>query len=143
MRYREVMRMPLWLLAIIYFFMLSIVISLWAALGDLPALASLTVLTVALIWIYFSTALKIEINDSEIRIGRAHIQLKYIGECIDLSKEAMGLARTRDADPHAYLAIRFWVSKGVLIKVSDSRDSTPYWLVSSKKGSKLIQAIKS
>jgi hypothetical protein len=142
MRYREVMRMPLWLLAIIYFFMLSIVISLWAALGDLPALASLAVLTFALIWIYFSTALTIEIDDSELRVGKAHIPLHYIGECIDLNKNAIGRARTRDADPNAFLAIRFWVSTGVLVKVSDSRDATPYWLVSSKKGAKLIQALQ-
>lgn len=142
MRFREVMRMPLWLLAIIYFFLLSVVISVWAALGDFPALISLIALTMGLIWGYFSTALKIEINELELRIGKAHIDLHYIGECVDLNKQAIGLARTRDADPRAFLAIRFWVSKGVLLKVNDSRDNTPYWLVSSKKGSQLIEALK-
>lgn len=142
MRYREVLRMPLWLLAIIYFFMLSLVISLWAALGDFPALISLIVVTIALMWIFHTTALRIEIDDAELRIGKAHIALEYIGESMDLNEKAIGQARTRDADPNAFLAIRFWVSTGVLFRVKDPRDKTPYWLVSSKKGQKLIEALK-
>lgn len=142
MRYREVLRMPLWLLAIIYFFMLSLVISLWAALGDFPALISLIVVTIALMCIFHTTALRIEIDDAELRIGKAHIALEYIGESMDLNEKAIGQARTRDADPNAYLAIRFWVSTGVLLRVKDPRDKTPYWLVSSKKGQKLIEALK-
>jgi len=142
MRYREVMRTPLWLLAIIYFFLLSIVISIWAALGDLPAQITLIGLTAALVWIYFATALSIEVDECELRVGKAHISLDYIGDCIDLDNEAIRRARTQDADPNAFLAIRFWAAKGVLIKIKDSRDTTPYWLVSSKKGSQLIEALK-
>jgi hypothetical protein len=51
--------------------------------------------------------------------------------------------RTRDADPQAFLAIRFWASQGVQIMIDDERDVTPYWLVTSKKGMELIKAIKS
>lgn len=50
--------------------------------------------------------------------------------------------RTRDADPAAYLAIRFWTPRGVVINIADTRDATPYWLVTSKKGEKLARAIK-
>lgn len=142
MRYREVIRTPIWLLAIIYFFLLSIVISIWAALGNTPALISLVGLSIALIWIYFSTALIIEIDDYQLRVGKAHIELKFIGDCTDLDNEAIRLARTRDADPNAFLAIRFWASKGVLVQLNDDRDLTPYWLISSKKGADLIKALK-
>lgn len=142
MRYREVIRTPIWLLAIIYFFLLSIVISIWAALGNTPALISLVGLSIALIWIYFSTALVIEIDDYQLRVGKAHIELKFIGDCTDLDNEAIRLARTRDADPNAFLAIRFWASKGVLVQLNDDRDLTPYWLISSKKGADLIKALK-
>jgi len=45
--------------------------------------------------------------------------------------------RTRDADPAAFLAIKFWVSTGVKITLKDQRDPTPYWLVSCKKGREL------
>lgn len=142
MRYREVIRVPLWLLAIIYFFMLSLVISIWAALGDNPALLSLALLTAALIWIYTSTSLTIEVDEKELRVGRAHIDLHFIGDCIDLDNEAIRRVRTREADPQAFLAIRFWSSKGIQIRIEDTNDPTPYWLISSNHGAELIKAIK-
>ena len=40
-RYREVIRAPLWLIAFVYFLFLSLVLSIWAALGNTPSLANL------------------------------------------------------------------------------------------------------
>jgi hypothetical protein len=142
MRYREVIRTPLWLLAIIYFFLLSLVISVWAALGNNSALSTLVIVTGALVWIYSASALVIEVDDQELRVGKAHIPLTYIGDCNNLDNEAIRRIRTRDADPYAFLAIRFWVPKGIQITVTDKDDSTPYWLISSKRGAELIKAIK-
>jgi hypothetical protein len=142
MRYREVIRAPLWLLAIVYFFMLTLVISIWSALGDKSALISLALVTAALVWIYSATTLTIEVADKELRVGKAHINLSLIGECIDLDNEAIKRVRTRDADPRAFLAIRFWTPKGVQVAINDTRDSTPYWLISSNAGAQLIKAIK-
>ena len=142
MRYREVIRAPLWLLAIVYFFMLTLVISLWAALGNDAALISLVVVTAALVWIYSATALKIEVDEKEFRVGKAHISLSLIGDCINLDNEAIKRVRTRDADPRAFLAIRFWTPQGVQVAINDARDSTPYWLISSNAGAELIRAIK-
>jgi hypothetical protein len=142
MRYREVIRAPLWLLSLIYFFMLSLVVSIWAALGNNAALIALVAVTVALFWIYASTALHIEVDGQELRVGKAHIDLDCIGECIDLDNKAIRLVRTRDANPNAFLAIRFWAPSGVQIFVKDTRDSTPYWLISSNRGSELLKAIQ-
>ena len=142
MRYREVIRAPLWLLSLIYFFMLSLVVSIWAALGSNAALIALIAVTAALIWIYVSTALHIEVDGQELRVGKAHIDLDCIGECIDLDNKAIRLVRTRDANPNAFLAIRFWAPLGVQIFVKDTRDSTPYWLISSNRGSELLKAIQ-
>ena len=83
----------------------------------------------------------IEIDENEMRINRAHIELKYLGDVRVLGTQEMRYARGRDADPSAYLAIRFWNPRGVLVKVKDSRDSTPYWLISSKRGDELAKAI--
>jgi hypothetical protein len=142
MRYREVIRAPLWLLAIIYFFMLSLVISIWAALGNNSALTLLAVVTAALVWIYFATALAIEVDNKELRVGKAHISLTLIGDCIDLDNEAIRRVRTRDANPQAFLAIRFWAPKGIQVRINDTKDPTPYWLISSNAGAELIKAIK-
>ena len=59
-----------------------------------------------------------------------------------LTPAQMSLQRTREADPAAYLAIRFWTAHGVKIEITDDRDQTPYWLVTSKSGEKLAQALK-
>jgi hypothetical protein len=142
MRYREVIRAPLWLLAVVYFFMLSLVISIWSALGDNAALIALVLVTAALVWIYSATALTIEVNEKALRVGKAHIALAFIGDCINLENEAIKRLRTRDADPRAFLAIRFWAPKGVQVTINDTRDSTPYWLISSNAGAELIKAIK-
>ena len=142
MRYREVIRAPLWLLAIVYFFMLTLVISVWSALGDNWALTSLAVVTASLVWIYSASALVIEVDDKELRVGKAHIQLGFIGDCVDLDNTTIRLVRTRDANPNAYLAIRFWSSAGIKVEINDKHDSTPYWLISSNRGAELIKAIK-
>ena len=142
MRYREVIRAPLWLLAVIYFFLLTLVISIWSALGDNAGLIALAAASAAIVWLYIATALTIEVNDKELRVGKAHIHLSFIGQCVDLDAQAIRLTRTRDADPQAFLAIRFWASKGVKVAINDTRDQTPYWLISSNRGAELIQAIK-
>ena len=83
----------------------------------------------------------IEIDENEVRINTAHIEHKYLGEVKVLDIQEMRYARGRDADPSAFLAIRFWSPRGVLVRVKDSRDDTPYWLISSKRGDELAKAI--
>lgn len=142
MRYREVIRMPLWLLALIYFFFLSFVLSVWAALGNSAALISFLVLSALVVLIAIRTRLMIQVSESELLVGRAHIDLKYIGEVTELDSQAMRKLRTRDADPMAFLGIRFWSSTGVKVEITDNRDETPYWLITSNKANQLAQALK-
>ncbi len=139
MRYREVIRMPLWLLALIYLFLLSLVISIWAALGNNAALISLIICTGLLIVIAIKSALVIEIDEQELRVGRAHIALKFLGQSHALSSQQVRVLRTRDADPAAFLGIRFWSSTGVRIEINDARDRTPYWLVTTNNAQKFVK----
>jgi hypothetical protein len=142
MRYREVIRTPLWLLAIIYFFFLSLVISVWAALGNNSAIVSLVVLTLTLIAIYLKSGLTIEVDENELRVGRAHLPREYFGNIVALDNQQVRMVRTRDADPAAFLAIRFWSPKAVQVFVNDARDQTPYWLISTSQPEKLLSALK-
>jgi len=142
-RFKEVIRAPLWLIAFVYFLFLSMVLSIWAALGNMPALITFGLLTIWLIYLYFKTALKIEVDQTHLRVGNASIEHVYIGEVNVLTTAQAKLIRTRDADPLAFLAIRFWSSKAVKIQVVDARDKTPYWLITTKKGTELLKALKS
>jgi hypothetical protein len=133
MQFREVIRPPLWLLAFIYFMFLSLVIAVWAALGNFSALVSLLLLTAALFLIAIRSKSEVLVSGGELKAGGAHIDVKYLGDIETLSRDQMRLLRTRDADPAAFLAIKFWVSTGVKVTLNDQRDPTPYWLISCKK----------
>lgn len=141
-KFREVVRPPLWLMAFIYFLALSLVIAIWAAMTTAIAAVTFITVTIATLTIYFTSALRIEVDESELKIGKAHIPLEHIGDVQVLTEKQMLAKRSRDADPAAYLAIRFWTARGVVIDIADTRDATPYWLVTSKQGEKLARAIK-
>jgi hypothetical protein len=140
--FREVIRPPLWLMAFIYFLALSLGIAIWAAMTTMIAAVVMALLTAATFLIYFTSSLVIEIDDLELRVGKAHIDKKFCGEVTVLTPAQMSLQRTREADPAAFLAIRFWTAHGVKIEITDDRDQTPYWLVTSKRGDALAQSLR-
>ncbi|MTB21165.1 MAG: DUF3093 family protein [Actinobacteria bacterium] len=142
MRFREVIAPPVWLLAFIYFLFTSLSVSIWAAIGNNPALWCQIFLTVALMFIYVRWRMVIEVDEKELRINNAHIELRYLGDTRVLESDAMRLMRGRDADPANYLAIRFWCSRGVIVRVKDPRDHTPNWLITSKRGTELAAALR-
>lgn len=135
--FTEVLRPPIWVLAFIYFMFLSLVIAIWAALDTNATMVAFVISTLAIPFIARSLTSRISIDQRELRIDKAHIDLKYLGKITVLDSDAMRLLRTRDADPAAFLAIKFWSSKGIKVEIVDPRDSTPYWLVTSKRGEKL------
>jgi hypothetical protein len=139
--FKEVLRPPLWVLAFIYFMFLSLVIAIWAALDETATIGAFALATLAMPLIAKSLTSKIQISESELRIDKAHIERKYLGKVTVLDSDAMKLLRTRDANPAAYLAIKFWAAKGVKIEITDPRDPTPYWLITSKRGEELAASL--
>lgn len=137
MIFREVLRPPIWVLSFIYFLLLSLVISVWAALDSRATLITLALSTMALIWIAIAMKSEITFNGQILRVDKANIDKKYLGAVTVLDKSAMRLLRTRDADPAAYLAIKFWEPQGIRIDLIDPRDKTPYWLITSKRGEEI------
>ncbi|CAB4594729.1 unannotated protein [freshwater metagenome] len=116
---------------------LSLVIAIWAAFDTTATIVALAIATLAIPFIVQSLTSRIGVDQNELRIDQAHIELKYLGKVTVLDSDAMRLLRTRDADPAAFLAIKFWAAKGIKIEVTDPRDATPYWLITSKRGEKL------
>ena len=137
MIFKEVLRPPIWVLTFIYFLFLSLVIAFWAAFDNRVAFVTFFMATVAIIYIAIAMRSTITIDGQELRIDQAHIEIKYLGGVEKLTSSQMRLLRTRDADPAAFLAIKFWLSTGVKITISDPRDPTPYWLVTSKRGEEI------
>jgi hypothetical protein len=141
MVFREVIRPPLWVLAFIYFMFLSLVIAIWAAIDNRSALISWIAATLGIIAIAIRWRTQITVDENELRIGQAHIELKYLKQVSALSRDEMRRMRTRDADPAAFLALAFWIPTGVKILINDDRDSVPYWLISARKSEELTSTL--
>ena len=141
MRFREVIRAPFWLLAFIYFLFISLVVAVWAAIGNQPAFLTWVFSTVLIVLIALKSRLILEVDENELRAGPAHIELKYLGQATALDHKEMGRLRTRDADPASFLIFRFWRSTGVKVEINDSRDQTPYWLITSKRNKELAEVL--
>lgn len=131
------LRPPIWVLAFIYFMFLSLVIAIWAAFDTTATMVALAIATLAIPFIARSLTSRICVDQNELRIDQAHIELKYLGKVTILDSDEMRFLRTRDADPAAFLAIKFWAARGIKIEVTDPRDATPYWLITSKRGERL------
>ena len=141
MRFREVIRAPFWLITFIYFLFISLVVAVWAAIGNQPAFITWVVCTVLIVLIALKTTLELEVDENELRAGSAHIELKYLGQAAALDGKEMGRLRTRDADPASFLIFRFWRSTGVKVEINDPRDKTPYWLITSKRNKELAEIL--
>jgi hypothetical protein len=139
--WREAIRPPVWLLAFIYFMFASLVLAVWAAFDNQIALITWIALSMLLLFIAVKMKKVITIDSRELRIGKAHIELRYLDSVELLTPAQIRLLRTRDADPAAFPALIFWISTGVKITLKDPRDSTPYWLVSSKKAEELTNTL--
>lgn len=120
---------------------LSLVIAIWAALDTTATIGAFVFATLAIPFIAKSLTSRISVSDNELRIDKAHIERKYLGKVTVLNSDAMRLLRTRDADPAAYLAIKFWAAKGIKVEIIDPRDDTPYWLITSKRGEELAASL--
>ena len=103
------------------------------------ALLSLSLL-LTLAWAK-SSEYEIVVNEKQLRVGKARIDLRFVGEITALDSQQMKVARGVAIDPSAYLAIRSWIKTGVKVTINDPRDPTPYWLISSKRFRELAAAI--
>ena len=141
-RFREVIRPPFWLISFLYFMLFSLVLAIWAALGNNAAINAFAIsIVLGAVLIHLGTS-TIIVDDEELRIKKAHIPRKYLGASEEISKQDFSFARTRGADPAAYFATTFWISQGIKVAVADERDPTPYWLISTRKAKELIAALK-
>jgi hypothetical protein len=88
-------------------------------------------------------AARIEVDERELRAGRAHIATAYVGAVTPLDKEQARLVAGRDADVRAYLLLRPYAKRAVRVEINDPGDPTPYWLLSTRHPKRLARALSS
>ena len=140
--FREVVTPPISWLAFIYFMFFSIALAVWGAFDFTAAAIVMGTLTLVMpiIWRNFRMVISV---DNELRVDRAHIELKYLKEPKPLDRDTYRKLRTVNSDARAFHATRPWLKTGVQVTVNDERDKTSYWLIGTKDPAKLVAALKS
>ena len=84
----------------------------------------------------------IETRPEGLQVGNALLPWKFVGPVSQLDREATVKARSVNAHPSAFFAIRSWIPESVIVQVDDESDPHPYWHISSRNVADLVQAIE-
>ena len=139
--YRERLNPPLSWMSFIFFMYFSMAFAIWAAFDFLEALIFLIVLSATLPYLWIKMRMVITV-DTELRIDRAHIELKYLKEPREIDETEYRKLRTVNSDARSFHATRPWLKRGVQVFVNDDRDKTSYWLIGSNNAGELVKRIR-
>ena len=138
--YSEKINPPLSWLSFIYFMFFSIAFSVWVAFDLSQGLITLALLSGTMPFLWLKMRMVITV-DTELRVDRAHIELKYLKNAVAVDEAQYKLLRTTQSDARAFHATRPWAKKGVQVFVNDERDATSYWLIGCKNPEQLANNI--
>ncbi|MBV0894995.1 DUF3093 domain-containing protein [Microbacterium sp. NC79] len=99
------------------------------------------VVAIAVVALMLSTSKVVEVSGGELRIGKAHIPVEFLGEPVVTTGYEARLARGQNLKAHSFTTIRGGIDGIVTVAVVDPADSTPAWVVSSRTPDRLAAAI--
>lgn len=139
--FREVLRPSAWMYLIAAFMIptLILVIAPWSVV---LGVAVATVFYVAVVVALVTTAPRIELTETELRVGKAHIERRYIGAASAYAGSHAVTARGTGLDARAWIFLRGWVNPVVRVDITDPNDPTPYWLFSTRRPEQLVAALR-
>ncbi|WP_368499667.1 DUF3093 domain-containing protein [Herbiconiux sp. A18JL235] len=109
--------------------------------GVLVGLVVGLVLYAGIVVILVATSPVLEVTENEVRVGRARIAKRLVGDCQAYTGQDAALQRGRLLDARAHLCIRGWIDPVVNMRIADPQDPTPYWLVSTRRPGDFIDAV--
>lgn len=83
----------------------------------------------------------IQVDELNLRVGRARLPLEYVGKIQILDDVQSRRARSTDANSNAHFQLRGGIKGSVIVEVTDPQDPHPYWQVSTRKPEKLTTAL--
>ncbi len=140
--YSETLSVPLRWWAIVTMFHASALLALLVAgLGvwSFAVMAAVVAITVAVLVAY--GAARIEVGERELAAGRARVPLHLLAHPRPLDADATSARIGPLADARAYLLLRPYVARSVVVEVTDPGDPTPYWLISTRHPQRLAEAL--
>jgi hypothetical protein len=139
--YRERVSAPWWMWVVTVLLTGSLGVAYGYPLGRAAGVVSFVVAQGLASWWLLATAPLVVVDDRVFRAGRARLPLRFVGRVAPLDPAQTREARGTLADPAAYLCLRGWVTRSVLVEVDDPDDPHPYWLVSTRHGHALATAL--
>ena len=92
--------------------------------------------------LFWSAGVVISVEPTVVRIGRAEIDVAYVGGAQALDVEQTRKRSGPEADARAHLVLRPYVATAVELTLDDPADRVPYWLVSSRRPTELARALE-
>jgi hypothetical protein len=83
----------------------------------------------------------VEVTSAGFRAGRARIDPAFIGTIQAFEGQDAVAQRGVELDARAWLLLRGWITGVVRVEIDDPADTTPYWLISSRRPAELARAL--
>ncbi len=96
----------------------------------------------AIVILLIATTPRIEVDDTELRAGRARLPLSVVADVRAATGDDAVRERGVELDARAWMLIRGWIPGLVRVDLDDPQDPTPYWLISSRRPGELAAAIE-
>ncbi len=122
---------------------LAMAFALWAALGETIALSFFVVALILSAFWWRSAIHRISFDGETLRVNRARIERRYLGECQSLDAAQWKRRLGVDFDPRFFHAHKFWIKSGVEVEIKDVRDPHPSWLIASRVPEEFARVINS
>lgn len=84
----------------------------------------------------------IQVGSSFLKVGRAKIPRNLLGKIEEIAKNQIFSERGPSLNPAAYKVFQGTVKTALKIYVNDPNDPTPYWIISTRKPTRLANALK-
>ncbi|MGK3952882.1 DUF3093 domain-containing protein [Microbacterium sp. I2] len=139
--YRERLSPSLWILgsAAVAAPMAALVFS---PIDTTIALVVGAVVGIAIVGLLLAASPVVEVRDGELRTGRAHIGVEFLGGPEVHRGDAARHARGAGLDPRSWHLIRGGIDGVVVIPVTDPDDPTTAWTISTRTPDRLAAAVR-
>jgi hypothetical protein len=140
-RYRERLAPSLWLLVTVALAgpMVSLI---FVPVGSTVALIAGAAVSAVLVTSFIAAAPVVSVEGTTLRVGRAHIDARFLGEPVALTGEDARQARGPGLPARGWHLIRGGIDGIVVVPDTDQDDPVEAWTISSRTPDRLAAAIR-
>lgn len=140
MRYRERL-WPAWWVFLSTALVIPAALLVFLPISPEAGVVAAIVLYSAVVVVLLATTATIEVDERELRCGRARVPLPLVKGAAAFRGEEAVAERGVRLDARAWLLLRGWIGPVIRIELDDPADPTPYWIVSTREPEKLCDVL--